>query len=190
MLIHADTWLHPLDSLDVQPFARTLQEHNGKRGHVSGFDAQRSRYEVRLEDEPQVIHVRPENLTQQCSVKAGVVRCRADVLIQWGTPQISIVPTWLIHGYFMVISCLCHVYVMICHVYFIYFLEGKIWVSKSLQPYFWAPILNQEWFSSIDFGPPFSHPGAWVDQQAGVEWQDWTNCDSLMISKKRFLFLP
>ena len=45
------------------------QEHNGKRGHVNGFDAQRSRYEVRLEDNHGVIHVRPENLTQQCTVK-------------------------------------------------------------------------------------------------------------------------
>lgn len=58
---------------DLAPWMtlRARQEHNGKRGHVSGFDAQRSRYEVRLEDEPQVIHVRPENLTQQCSVKAS-----------------------------------------------------------------------------------------------------------------------
>eukprot|EP00435_Cladocopium_sp_Y103_P016689 s754_g4.t1 len=55
------------------------KEHNGKRGHVSGFDAQRSRYEVRLEDEPQVIHVRPENLTQQCSVKVHGLTSRPEL---------------------------------------------------------------------------------------------------------------
>ena len=72
---------------DLAPWMtlRALQEHNGKRGHVSGFDAQRSRYEVRLEDEPQVIHVRPENLTQQCSVKASPLS--GSMWIQWGTPQ-------------------------------------------------------------------------------------------------------
>ncbi|CAK9003905.1 unnamed protein product [Durusdinium trenchii] len=43
------------------------KEHNGKRGHVGGFDPQRCRYEIRLEDGP-VIHVRPENITQQSTV--------------------------------------------------------------------------------------------------------------------------
>eukprot|EP00438_Fugacium_kawagutii_P020906 Skav211797 [mRNA] locus=scaffold305:325580:326254:+ [translate_table: standard] len=46
------------------------REHNGKRGHIKGFDASRGRYEVRLDQVDEVvIHVRQENLTQQCSVK-------------------------------------------------------------------------------------------------------------------------
>ena len=52
-----------------------------------------------------------------------------------------------------------------------------------------APTLNRERFSSGDLRLTFSFsfdPGAWFDQQAGVEWQDWTNCDSLMISNTVF----
>ena len=83
---------------DLAPWMtlRALQEHNGKRGHVSGFDAQRSRYEVRLEDEPQ----------DPCaSRKFDPTVQREGVAAKWihvdpvgNTPNVS---RWLIHVYFM-----------------------------------------------------------------------------------------
>merc|ERR1712039_870440 len=43
------------------------QEHNGKQGRVSGWDASKSRYEVDLEGETN-LSLRPGNLTQLCDV--------------------------------------------------------------------------------------------------------------------------
>jgi len=46
-------------------------EHNGKIGHVVGWDGDRSRYEVqlRLGDEDMKLWLRPQNITQLCSIE-------------------------------------------------------------------------------------------------------------------------
>jgi len=44
------------------------QEHNGKTAKVTGFDAEKSRYEVSLEGN-ESLSLRPSNLTQRCTVE-------------------------------------------------------------------------------------------------------------------------
>merc|ERR1712014_535666 len=44
-------------------------EHNGKTGTINGFDAARIRYEVVVEGSREVLSLRPQNLTQQCSIE-------------------------------------------------------------------------------------------------------------------------
>merc|ERR1712217_663203 len=44
------------------------QEHNGKTGRISGWDASKSRYEVELENDSS-LSLRPGNLTQICDVR-------------------------------------------------------------------------------------------------------------------------
>merc|ERR1712087_109901 len=46
------------------------QEHNGKTGRISGWDASKSRYEVELENDTS-LSLRPANLTQQCDVRVA-----------------------------------------------------------------------------------------------------------------------
>merc|ERR1712039_503347 len=46
------------------------QEHNGRQGRISGWDASKSRYEVELENDPS-LSLRPANLTQQCEVRVA-----------------------------------------------------------------------------------------------------------------------
>jgi len=44
------------------------QEHNGKTGKISGWDEQKSRYEVSL-DRDETLSLRPANLSQKCNVE-------------------------------------------------------------------------------------------------------------------------
>lgn len=53
-------------------------EHNGKQGKVQGFDSQRGRYEVILEDGAS-LWVKPENLTQLCSVKIHGLKSKPEL---------------------------------------------------------------------------------------------------------------
>merc|ERR1712176_319151 len=61
------------------------QEHNGKTGRISGWDASKSRYEVELENETS-LSLRPGNLTQQCDV--SVVNIASDPTINGTTGSI------------------------------------------------------------------------------------------------------
>merc|ERR1719198_520291 len=45
---------------------KKVQEHNGKTGKITGWDAEKGRYEVTLERE-ETLSLRPSNLTQRCS---------------------------------------------------------------------------------------------------------------------------
>ena len=53
-------------------------EHNGKNGMVRGFEQQRGRYEVQLDD-GSTISVRPENLTQLCEVSVHALTSRPEL---------------------------------------------------------------------------------------------------------------
>jgi len=44
-------------------------QHNGKTGSVVAFDEVRLRYQVQVENSESIISVRPQNLTQQCSIE-------------------------------------------------------------------------------------------------------------------------
>eukprot|EP00931_Biecheleriopsis_adriatica_P089449 TRINITY_DN6357_c0_g1_i13.p1 TRINITY_DN6357_c0_g1~~TRINITY_DN6357_c0_g1_i13.p1 ORF type:complete len:339 (-),score=90.09 TRINITY_DN6357_c0_g1_i13:287-1303(-) len=58
-------------------------EHNGKRGQVQGFDSQRGRYEVSVEDGSS-IWVKPENLTQLCNVEIHALKSKPELNGQRG----------------------------------------------------------------------------------------------------------
>merc|ERR1712048_1356687 len=45
------------------------QEHNGKTGRVMGFDESKGRYDVQLEEDSIVLSLRPQHITQQCSME-------------------------------------------------------------------------------------------------------------------------
>lgn len=52
--------------------------HNGKIGHVQAFDAQRCRYEVKFQD-GSAISVKPEKLTQLCSVQIQGLKSKPEL---------------------------------------------------------------------------------------------------------------
>mmetsp|Transcript_12062 Transcript_12062/g.28320 ORF Transcript_12062/g.28320 Transcript_12062/m.28320 type:complete len:343 (-) Transcript_12062:82-1110(-) len=60
------------------------QEHNGKSGKTTAWDAAKGRYDVQLEDE-NMISLRPSNLTQQCTVKIVGIESQPELNGQSGT---------------------------------------------------------------------------------------------------------
>mmetsp|Transcript_82974 Transcript_82974/g.256561 ORF Transcript_82974/g.256561 Transcript_82974/m.256561 type:complete len:341 (+) Transcript_82974:80-1102(+) len=54
------------------------QEHNGKSGRVTGWDAQKGRYEVEV-DGGSTLSLRPSNLTQQCVVEVIGIESAAEL---------------------------------------------------------------------------------------------------------------
>merc|ERR1719310_2025561 len=46
-------------------------EHNGKTGRITRFDESKGRYDVELGEGSAVLALRPQNLTQQCSLEVA-----------------------------------------------------------------------------------------------------------------------
>merc|ERR1719230_2426857 len=54
-------------------------EHNGKTGHILRFDDSKGRYDVELAEESAVLALRPQNLTQQCSLEVAGLETKPEL---------------------------------------------------------------------------------------------------------------
>mmetsp|Transcript_101066 Transcript_101066/g.286383 ORF Transcript_101066/g.286383 Transcript_101066/m.286383 type:complete len:343 (+) Transcript_101066:78-1106(+) len=55
------------------------QEHNAKSGKITGWDEQRGRYEVELDNGKTTLSLRPSNLTQSCTVEVVGIESKPEM---------------------------------------------------------------------------------------------------------------